>query len=515
MSIPECPTFTTGCYAVAEPVGPLRTPSRADRTVDGEKPAGRGVSQSLDAGAIMESFSKVGLICGVVRPAPDENDAVVAAVERADLVVIDWQLHHDDGERALRLIDSILDGDQGQRLRLIAVYTGESDIGGIGGRINEKLRNRYDLENGTKDHSVTLSCGHCRIVIYAKQDTPLIPELKNRSVSETVLPGRLIDDFARMTAGLLPSIALVALTAVRENAHRVLDKFDGGLDAAFLTHRACLPVPDDSEQHMVAQIASELRAIMEAKVDRKSPAGMEAIESWIEKFKGSGNIEFEGGPVSRQDVLNMLDRGVGTPNVFSKPNGLSKSKAHSRLTAGFARDEDGRPEELDLRLAWMTCFRAIDPPDRKLWLGTAVRRCGKSDSEEFLLCMRPRCDSVRMTETGSFLFLPLIKPNPKQRTFQLVVRSSSNGPKYCRVSLCTYMSQWEILKFDPDPTAKAVVAQEESAGYVFTDVGGNRYEWIGELKTEVAHSVGQTLSSTLSRIALDRSEWLRRSEGSG
>ena len=501
-----------------EPVGPLRTPSRADRTADGEKPAGRGGDQRLNAGEITESFSKRGLICGVVRPA-DDGDVDVAAVKRADLVVIDWQLHRDDGKRALKLINSILDGDRDkdQRLRLIAVYTGESDIEKIGKEMVRVLgQNGYNFENDETDKPVMLSCGHCRIVIYAKQDTPLIPELKNRSVSETVLPGRLIDDFARMTAGLLPSIALVALTAVRENAHQVLDKFDGGLDAAFLAHRACLPVPDDSEQHMVDQIASELRAVMEEEVSRNPPSGMDEIKSWIEKFKGSGNIEFEGGPVSRQDVLNMLDRGVGAPNVFSKPNGLSKSKAHSRLTAGFARDEDGRPEELDLRLAWMTCFRAIDPPDRKLWLGTAVRRCGKSDSEEFLLCMRPRCDSVRIKGTESFLFLPLLI-DPKPGKFQLVVRSRSNGSMYRRVSVDTDMSWWAMIKFKPDPTAKAVVARKKSgaAGYVFTDVGGNRYEWIGELKTEVAHSVGQTFSSTLSRIALDRSEWLRRSEGSG
>ena len=77
------------------------------------------------------------------------------------------------------------------------------------------------------------------------------------------------------------------------------------------------------------------------------------------------------------------------------------------------------------------------------------------------------------------------------------------------------MSQWAMIKFDPDQTVNAVVAQGESAPYVFTDVCGNRYEWIGELKAEVAHSVGQSLASTLSRVALDRSEWLRRSERSG
>lgn len=498
-------------YPETEQAKKGREPGRADQPVDDENESGSRGGQSLDAGAITGSFSTYGIVCGVVKPAR-EGDVEAAAVERADLVVIDWQLHDDDGKRALNLINSILEGDQGQRLRLIAVYTGKPDIDGIGERINEKLDNRYDLERGTRDHPVTLSWGHCRIVIYAKPGTQLNQELMTWAMSEADLPGQLIDDFVRMTAGLVPSIALVALTAVRENPHRVLDKFDSKLDAAFLTHRACLPIPDDSEQHMVAQIASELRAVMEEKVGRKRPAGMEAIKSWIEKFKGSGGIEFGGGSVPRQDVFDMLEKGL----AVSKPNSLSKSNAHSRLTAGFARDEDGDPKNLDLRLAWMTCFRAIDPPDKKLWLGTAVRRCGYSDCEELLLCMRPRCDSVRMKGTESFLFLPLIKPNPKRRMFQLVVRSSSSDPKFCRVSVDTDMSRWAMIKFAPDKDAKAVIAERNgSAGYVFKDVGGNRYEWIGELKTEVAHHVGQTLSSTLSGIALDRSEWLRRSERSG
>ena len=491
----------------AEPAKNLKQPGRG-RPVAGqpvaEKPGRR--RHSLDAGAITESFSKVGLICGVIKPEGDRA-VEVAAVKRADLVVIDWQLHNDDGKRALNLINSILEGDQGQRLRLIAVYTGQPDIAGIGKRINEKLCNRYDLKNGTREHPVTLSCGHCRIVIYAKLGTQLNQELKNWAVSEANLPDLLIDDFARMTAGLMPSIALVALTAVRENAHRVLDKFDGRLDAAFLTHRACLDVPDDSEQHMVAQIASELCAIMEEKVGQDPPKWMEAIKLWIEKFKGNRDIVFEDDPVPQKDVLDMLENGVGATKVRTN---RKRENPHLWLTAGFVRPEED-PNGLDRRLAWMMCFRAIDPPDKKLWLGTAVRRCGDSDSEEFLLCMRPRCDSVRMKGPESFLFLPLV--DPRQKTFQLVVRSSLNGP-YCQVTVDTDMSRWKMIDFEPDPTARAVVARKKNgaAGYVFTDVCGNRYEWIGELKTEVAHSVGQTLGSTLARIALDKSEWLRRSE---
>jgi len=496
-------------YPKTEQAKKGREPGRADQPVDDENELGSRSRQSLDAGAITGSFSKAGLICGVVKPARD-RDIDAAAVKRADLVVIDWQLHNDDGKRALNLINSILEGDQGQRLRLIAVYTGKSEIEKIGREIVQFLaQNGYDFENDDTDNPVTLSCGHSHIGIYAKLGTLLNPELESRMVSEADLPDRLIGDFAHMTAGLLPNIALVALTAVRDSAHRVLDKFDGKLDAAFLTHRACLDVPDDSEQHMVAQIGSELRAIMEEEVGRNQPAGWEAIKSWIEEFKGNGNIDFGGGKkVSQQVVLDMLEKGVDATNV------PGKSRAYSWLTTGFAHSGDGSAE--DLELAWMTCFRAIDLPDKKLWLGAAVRKCGDSDCEEFLLCMRPRCDSVRMKGTESFLFLPLIKPNPKRRMFQLVVRSSSSDPKFFRVSVDTDMSRWAMIKFAPDKDAKAVIAEQNgSAGYVFKDVGGNRYEWIGELKTEVAHHVGQTLSSTLSGIALDRSEWLRRSERSG
>lgn len=326
-------------------------------------------------------------------------------------------------------------------------------------------------------------------------------------MSEEELPGRLIDDFAGMTVGLLPGIALVALTAVRENAHRVLDKFEGRLDAAFLTHRACFPVPDDSEQHVVALVASELAAIMEEQVGVVRPSGMEAIRAWIGRFKNRGDIVFGDTPVAQRDVLKVLCKGVDGTSVFNKQK---VCRAYSFLTSGLARDEDGDSQELDLQLAWMTCFRAIDPPVRKLWLGTVVRRRAEFDGAELLLCMRPRCDSVRMTGSASFLFLPLIEP-ATQNSFQLVVRSISNDLMYRRVSVGTDSSGWAPIEFDPGQ-AESIIAREESDEYIFKDVNGNRYEWIGELKAEVAHSIAQTLASEMSRVALDRSEWLRRSE---
>ena len=67
----------------------------------------------------------------------------------------------------------------------------------------------------------------------------------------------------------------------------MLERFAPDLDPAFLTHRACLPQPPESEQHMVEQIASELHGIMEGAVSsRASPAGIAAIELWLKSRFG-------------------------------------------------------------------------------------------------------------------------------------------------------------------------------------------------------------------------------------
>ena len=48
-------------------------------------------------------------------------------------------------------------------------------------------------------------------------------------------------------------------------------------------------------------------------------------------------------------------------------------------------------------------------------------------------------------------------------------------------------------------------------GFEFTDTSDNRYRWRGELKAEYAQRIAQTFGTTLSRVAIDESEWLRRS----
>ncbi len=492
------------------PPVPLKKPDRHTLAQPPEEMArSEAVARhSLDARLLVDSFSERGLICAVVAPRPGSASAttVALAARRADIVILDWQIDDDNGKRALSILGAILQGDAEGRLRLIAIYTGEQDISGIGRIIAQNLK-EHGWEFALNDRGLVLSLGHCRIVIYAKFGTSLTPDLKDRSISEIDVPKCLISDFADMTMGLLPIVALTSLSAVRENAHKILGRFHAKLDAAFLTHRACLSAPGDSQQHIVGQIADELRAMMDDATASTNPTGIEAIREWLEASAGP-NADFifgEGKKLCFEQTVDLLNLGLA-----KKPGPLSKNKDYNIITAGF--DRTGSPKnELDLQFAWMINFRTVfNAPPPILHLGTVLRKPDEANPAAFFLCMRPRCDSVRLQGEEQFLLLPLI--DPCEKTIQLVIKTSAS--KYQRVSVCTDSSRWSLVRFSPKKMDGPVVAEQDStSAFFFTAADHTQFIWIGELKAEFAQRIAHRFASGLSRVAIDNSEWLRRWEG--
>ena len=474
-----------------------------------ERAAEKVGSHRLDTRTLVESFSRQGLICAVLAPRPgaDPSDIVDLSVKRTDIVILDWQLNGDDGQRTLSILRSILKEDAGERLRLIAIYTGEQEISEIGRTIvRECSGSKRKFAGDARD--IVLSYRHCRIVIYSKSNLP--KHLSDRSLSESNLPEALIGDFAAMGEGLLPNIALMSLAAIRENVHKVLDRFDAELDPALLTHRACLSVPDDSQQHMVSQLASELHAIMEDAVatvkPEEMPAGMDAIKEWLDTSLGVGeDTRFgEGKMASRDDIIALLHEGWEE----RKPDCLKK-KDFKYLTTGFSKGE--RTDHLlDHRLAWMFHFRTIfNAPLPILQLGTVL--CKTNDSNaSYYLCMRPKCDSVRLRGKTIFLLLPLIESD--KNLIQIVLRTDRDT--YRRFGVCTEMDQWLLAPFEPSQDGESIVAKRGDPSddplFYFSDAGGSRYDWIGELKAEFAQRMAHEFASRLSRVAVTDSELLRR-----
>ena len=268
-------------------------------------------------------------------------------------------------EHALDLVTAILSSDRGNRLRLIAVYTGEPRLPEIGEEIVSSLET-LGRPVESSEANCEIASGPCRIVVYAKAGTPT-PDLKDRTVDEEALPDRLINDFTRMVVGLVPSLVLASLTTVRENVYRVLERFGAGLDPAFLAHRACLPVPSESEQHMVEQIGSELRGIMDDAVLEARNEFSAAVEHWLTERSEGGPYTFGNREVSLSDTKNIFNKGLKVEH-----GGLGGSY-FDKLSSGVSKD-GSNGQELDMCLASKMCFRTVlEQGTRTLRMGTVVR----------------------------------------------------------------------------------------------------------------------------------------------
>lgn len=464
------------------------------------------------------SFARQGMVCGVVSPHDEQagHAALARTVARADIVILDWRLDPTSQANALPLLERILTEDQPHRLRLVAFYTGEPD--------HEKIRQKIvECLNGLDgpDRAVVAGDGSgnaidfraCRIVVYGKPDSGFVEP--GTVVDEEALADRLIADFADMVEGLLPSLVLTALGAVRENVHRLLECFGHDLDPAFLVHRACLPQPPEAEQHIVEQIASELHGIMDDAVDQWSPAGIGAIEQWLKARFHNGGIELaprqEGGQgkrMSHGEILAALKHGIAM-----EPGPLKKGgQEYDLLSHGFSGGA-GDSRERDRRLAAAMSLRQVPPASwRQLSMGTVVIQTA-TDEPATLLCITPRCDSVRLTEKTRFLFVLLTDAKPD--TPQIVVPVDDN--QHRRMTISLNPSQWRSADFVPDSDRRCVLARRAGADHTFTfkDARGGEYRWVGELKAESAQAIAQAIARRMSRIPLNPSEWIRRSRKVG
>ena len=478
------------------PKGDLEIPGRHSHASshENQSPAGRGPKHTLNARPVIDSFSELGVICGVVGP----TQSAMEVMRQADIVVLDWLLQDGDPQHALSLLRDLVAGEVDRNsLRLVAIYTGEPRLEDIYKTIFDQLKEDRLDPNGNGSRT-SISYRHGRVVLYAKSSVYLAGALKERSIAEEDLPERLVEDFAEMTEGLLPRIALTSLTAVREGAHRVLDRFCADLDPAFLAHRVCLDNPDDAEQHIVNHVAEELRGLMDNAVAAQSPAGAGAVENWVRlRNGGGGRFMFGDEKLNLEETIDLAKKGLKASNKLG-------NNAFEGLSAGFA---GSKITDLDGQLAWIMSFRTVfNEPPPTLWLGSVVTATGYGE-DKHLICMRPRCDCVRLEGKTSFFFLPLVAPQKMKE--QLVVRLDSS---FKRLGIDLDPAGWFCRQFKPSEGVSAVTAIKEntSGPFVFKDTCNGRYVWQGELKAEYAQRIAQTFTTPLSRVAVDESEWLRR-----
>ena len=500
-----------------EPVDQLKAPELGDTShsmavhsqecgaLDGNR---NGKDVPLNAKAVIDRFAELGSVCAVLNPGPQEEfqQKVFKAAVRADIVVLDWKIGDSYGDETLEIIRRLLADDQDRRrLRLLAIYTGEPDLEDMVNKTREIIDDFYTREElAVESHALRISKGPVHAVILAKRGTNLVNQAHQSQVVEEIqLPDRLIDEFARITEGLLSNVALTGLAALRVEAHKLLLKFDPSLDAAYLGHRLLLPYPQDAEDHVIDALGAEIHSILEDAKPSKH-ADITAVREWLVVSVSEGILD-----LSKPDIF------PGENNLLGKYGELllggqqsDKNKLEKcETTEIFSTDSVAATHSNHRFAALLNLKSRYSKLPPRLSLG-AILRTGDGKDRQYFLCLQPKCDSVRLKGETGFPLLPLVIQNDNKGS-NLVIECEGSQWMYIKVS--PKPSSLTIRSFKPiqNPPGE-VVASNRSGSFYFKGVDNAEYHWIGEMKDEHALKIAGELAAGLSRPGPNDAEWLRR-----
>lgn len=461
---------------------------------------------------MIDSFAKKGIVCSVLRP--DENDTTIIDTLRrlaisADVVIIDWNLHGDDGQKAQEMIAQVVSSSDTppSQLRLIVIYTGESHIAGIADKIHQNLQQKFN-QTVQREGDLTLILGANRIAVLAKEESKVLPAYQDQLVAFEKLADRVTDEFTLMTYGLVSNVVLKSLAQIRQKTHKILSQFSSGLDAPYLTHRALLQQPDDAQELLLSLLSEELHGILEES-QVGDEANLEAIRDWLaNKAQVLDNFTLDVGknqplPITMDNLDALIKDGISSWQI----DGLSKSKKsnpHKLSLTAMLNMDGAKDESLDERFAYLTTMRSTYNPDSPvLTLGTIL----KQDSS-YWVCIQPRCDCVRLPkEERSFPFLPLSLQGENKK-FDVIIKEDKEDKSYHRLLCGKKAYELKLITFAPHPE-QVVKAAKKLGGFYFKDADKQTYQWLGELRTEHSLRLSNQFAADLSRVGLDESEWLR------
>jgi len=503
----------------------LKVPGRQARAVVDNvlNPLPEEGAHGLDAKSLIDQFATMGMVCGVLRP--DKEDVenfqtkFAVAIERADVVILDWVLHdYKNGECTLEIIENLHKSAKkgAGRTRLIVIYTGEPDLG----KIVDDVKRTLGVTDAGSPYTVQASPLY--ICVYAKQEGGLSGRSAARQIAAGDLSKTVISEFSTMTGGLISNVALKSLAALRANTHQLLRKFDRSLDGPYVTHRTLL-LPEEASEHIVPLIVAEIQSILEDANVNKIADGA-SVSKWLKhKLADGSKITLDG--VSKDAVdrgmTYLLGHGVGHDSeIFARHPGFSKQLLRSngkaveelkkRLTQILSPDSQDA-ERLDQDLAILMSVRSrYSSPPPVLRLGTIVQEI-KGSSSRYLFCMQPVCDSVRLKVERAFPFLPL-KSVVNQTSCDFVISDQLN-----RIRLALNYRPFEVsmVTFKPSGKHREIVAKRSRTGRFFKASGSNagKYRWVADLKPEHAQDVANRFAQKVSRVGLTVSEWARPREG--
>ncbi|TDD94552.1 response regulator receiver domain [Flavobacterium cellulosilyticum] len=494
-------------------------------------------NHDFDAQKVSMAFATEKKICGVYQPKTKlDIENFKSIVKKADVVILDWKIilsedeiedpnaDDDDDPRGIYTLDILknifLDiSNNKESLKLIVVYTGEIDLNEITSQIFDEL---IGLKPDLIKESCEVSSNNIKILIRAKssvEDDEVdnkfnhLVGLNDKIVKYRDLPNFVLDEFTTMTSGLLSNFALLSLTTLRENSSKLLGLFNIDLDSAYLGHKSVLPNQNDSELLLIELFASSLIDILKYK-NIDDFIQVELLESYIDTIPDLNLGKFIRNNTLLKELLSSKIEDVNKryetllPDSLNKKEKLSFSKDSTKLF--IDKNEEDYIFKINKEFARLTHHKNIFLPSTtlpKLNLGTIIRSI--QNNQQYYVCIQQRCDSVRIIRDSErkFLFIPL----------NVVIDKPFNILTTEGVKLKVESKSFSLrtIKFISENSNGVVEAVIQDGKFIFIqkyrDTSDEQFEWVLDLKDLHAQRIVAEYASTLSRVGLDESEWLRNS----
>lgn len=462
---------------------------------------------------LADAFLDKQIVCGVLKPtASDKDDEVISravkAAEVADIVIVDWYLRGTDDKLALSILSSILKADQSRkgRLRLILVYTSATPLADRRKELAAHLTSEdIKCELNANDDTL-IEADNCRMRFVQKQDG------KAGSAVES-LPDMAVDEFSRLSSGLLSNFALLGIGALRDATHHLLATFDRRLDPAFVGHRMLLGDADGARGLAMALFMLQIKGILSLPDHLGTSLNNDELEAWFDdrfdyaeadehlKTLGVERAALRSGLCGGGGKLKDFHPALFLPEAYrlatdTKSIELEYSRDFARL-ATFVRECQGFNP---LPAGWLPT----------LTLGSVVKLT-EGEHIRYFMCVQPLCDTVRIADERYFPFIELVEGKNSNSTENLVLRDDG---KTTVVKVNSKAGSRHYEKFKPDPSSQSVRATpmkkgDEVVGYTFSGAAGE-YAWLGDIDAMKAQRIAVDLSGTLARVGIDEYEWLRR-----
>jgi hypothetical protein len=457
------------------------------------------LSQGLNSRNIVANFAQRGLVCGIIEPNPNGSDLdqLLKVAKRSDVLIVDWVFSRDQGKTAKHIIKEVLGTDSPERLRLIVVYTGDEGVG----KIVSEIATVTDKLTAT-DKNV-LSDDRTRIAVLQKAQ---VGSRNKNAVTVDDLPDRVLTEFAALYSGLVTLVAMKGLSELRSNTHHLLGRLRKHLDPAYLTHRMLLPHPEDAQEFLTDLVGQEIAAMLHS-YEIGSVADLSAAKDWLEdsgKIPKQGadfakDIGYEGDP--REELVELGVAGFLSRRVSNKSKHREFEKSIHKLGSKIFIEDKKKADDADQEFAHVSSMVSLYESKLlpRLTLGTVLML----GTDDYLVCIQPLCDCVRIKEPRRFPFLLGRKNNNSPN---LILRGSMS------IRLKVEIKPTSLVQhtFQPRSGKDVIYASREGEELTFESSDKKRFIWQGQFKFAQAQRIAQQFGSSLARVGLDESEWLRR-----